>query len=80
MFICCIINVIKLIQINPNSPHWIKNKKSDNKTLSIRKITYFQYVVTVALNHEEIKKDSQRITKIKPFINKYKEGNKYGKE
>ena len=24
-----------------------------------------------ALNHEEIKKDLQRITKIKPFINKY---------
>ena len=23
------------------------------------------------LNHEEIKKDTQRITKIKPFINKY---------
>ena len=27
--------------------------------------------VTVALNYEEIKKDPQRITKIKPFINKY---------
>ena len=25
----------------------------------------------MALNHEEIKKDPQRITKIKPFINKY---------
>ena len=25
----------------------------------------------VALNHEEIKKDSQTITKIKPFIYKY---------
>ena len=23
------------------------------------------------LNHEEIKKDLQRITKIKPFVNKY---------
>ena len=27
--------------------------------------------VTVALNHEQIKKDLQRITKIKPFIDKY---------
>ena len=27
----------------------------------------FQYAVTVALNYEEIKKDPQRITKIKPF-------------
>ena len=24
-----------------------------------------------SLNHEEIKKDSQRISKIKPFISKY---------
>ena len=37
--------------------------KKDNKC--------FQYTVTVALNHEEIKKYLQRITKIKPFINKY---------
>ena len=28
----------------------------------------FQYALTVALNHEQIKKDPQRITKIKPFI------------
>ena len=31
----------------------------------------FQYAVTVAFNQEKIKKDSQRITKIKPFTNKY---------
>ena len=31
----------------------------------------FQYAVTVALNYEEIKKSPQRITKIKPFMNKY---------
>ena len=31
----------------------------------------FQYTVTVALNHEEIKKDLQEITKIKTFVNKY---------
>ena len=37
--------------------------KKDNKC--------FQYAITVALNYEEIKKDPQRITKIKPFINKY---------
>ena len=37
--------------------------KKDNK--------YFQNAVTVALNYEEMKKDPQRITKIKPFINKY---------
>ena len=31
----------------------------------------FQYTVTVPLNHEEINIDLQRITKVKPFINKY---------
>ena len=31
----------------------------------------FQYAVTVTLFHEEIKKDLQRITKNKSFINKY---------
>ena len=34
--------------------------KKDNKC--------FQYAVTVALNHKEIKQDLQRITKTKPFI------------
>ena len=28
------------------------------------------YAATVTLNHEEIKKDSQRMSKIKLFINK----------
>ena len=50
-----------------DSPDWIKsNKKSINKKDS----KCFQDAVTVALNHEEIKRDPQRITKIKPFINK----------
>ena len=31
----------------------------------------FQYIVTFALNNEEIKKDLRRITKIKSFIDKY---------
>ena len=31
----------------------------------------FQYAVTATLNHEEIKKDPQGITKIKPYLNKY---------
>ena len=39
-------------------------KKSNNKKC-------FQYAATVALYREEIKRDSQRISKIKPFVNKY---------
>ena len=37
--------------------------KKDNKC--------FPYAVTAALSYEEIKKDPQKITKIKPFIKKY---------
>ena len=29
------------------------------------------HALTVALNHEQVKKDPQRITKVKPFIDKY---------
>ena len=34
-------------------------------------LTNVFYAVTVTLNYEEIKKDPKRITKIKPFMNKY---------
>ena len=48
--------------------------------LCIRKVTInpknkdykcFQYAVTVALNHDKINNDPQRVSKIKPFINQY---------
>ena len=58
----------KCHKINPNrggsyidSPDWIKNKKEK----------CFQYIGTVTLNYEEMKKDPQRITRIKPLINKH---------
>ena len=47
---------------------WVKNKKATINPIS-KKDKCFQYAVTVTLNNKEIKKDSQRITKIKPFIN-----------
>ena len=75
MFIYCIINVKER---NPNrgrsyvdSPDWIKNKKATKNPINKKDNKYFQIHVTVALNHEETKKDPQRIMKIKPFINKY---------
>ena len=53
-----------------DSPKWLKDKKSiinpknnDNKCL--------QYAVTLALNLDKIKKNPQRASKIKPFIEKY---------
>ena len=46
-----------------------KKQKSNNNLISIKNI--FQYAVTVVLNYEEIKKDRQKVTKTKPFTNKY---------
>ena len=44
-------------------------------------LTNVFYAVTVTLNYEEIKKDPKRITKIKPFMNKYNwEGINYPSE
>ena len=51
-------------------PEWLRNKKSTiNSKNDDDKC--FQYAITVALNHEQIKKDAQRISKIKTFINLY---------
>ena len=53
-----------------DSPKWLKNKKAtinpknhDDKC--------FQYAITIALNYQNIKNNSERLTKIKPFIAQY---------
>ena len=46
-----------------DSLKWLKNKKINYKC--------FQYAVTLALNLGKIKRDPQRVSKIKPFIEKY---------
>ena len=53
-----------------DSPKWLKNKKA---TINPKNNDYkcFQYALTVALNFEQIKKDPQRISRIKPFIDQY---------
>ena len=53
-----------------DSPKWIKDKKS---TINPKNSDYkcFQYAVTLALNLDKINKNSQRISKIKPFIEEY---------
>ena len=48
----------------------VKNKKSTINP----KNNYdncFQYTLTVALNHKQIKSNPERISKIKPFIDQY---------
>ena len=53
-----------------DSPKWLKNKKS---TINPKNNDYkcFQYAVTLALNLDKINKNSQRISKIKSFIEEY---------
>ena len=73
MFIYCIINNINKSEswrIIYRSPEWIKNKKAAINPINQKDNKCFEDAETVALNYEEIKKDWQRMTKIKPFINK----------
>ena len=53
-----------------DSPKWLENKKATINPKN-NDNNCFQYAWTVALNYQSIKKDSQRISKIKPFINQY---------
>ena len=52
-----------------DSPKWLKNKKAINPKNKDDKC--FQYALTVALNYEQIKKNPQRISNIKPLIDTY---------
>ena len=53
-----------------DSPKWLKNKKATINPKS-NDDKCFRYALTVALNYEQIKKDPQRILKMKPFIDQY---------
>ena len=53
-----------------DSPKWLKDKKSTiNPKNNDDKCC--QYTLTLALNLDKIKKDPQRVSKIKPYIEKY---------
>ena len=49
---------------------WVKRKKATVNFINKNYNKCFQYATAVALNHEEIGKNSQRISKMKPPINK----------
>ena len=68
----------KYHKINPNHggsyigySDWIIKKKTTINSINKKDNKCFQYTVTVSLNHEEIGKNSERLIKIKRFINKY---------
>ena len=53
-----------------DSPEWLKNKKATINPKN-NDDNCFQYPLTVELNHQNIEKNLQRISKIKPFIDQY---------
>ena len=53
-----------------DSPKWLKDKKSTKNPIN-NDHKCFQYAVTLALNLDRIRKNPQRISKIKPFIEQY---------
>ena len=70
----CILSVLKNLRCGGSyldSSEWIKTDKATISPINKNENKCFQYAVTVALSYEEIKNDRQRITKIKPFMNKY---------
>ena len=50
------------------SPKWLKNKGSTINPKNKNDDNCFQYAITFALNHQNIGRDPQRISKIKSFI------------
>ena len=78
IFDCVQLLYYECYQTNPNcggsnidSSDWIKNKKTTINAINKKDDECFQYAVTVTLKHEEIKKISTKIIKIKSFIKKY---------
>ena len=61
---------LKTGESNIDSPGWLKNKKA---TINPRNNDddCFQYSLTVALNHKQIKSNPEMLSKIKPFIDQY---------
>ena len=53
-----------------DSPDWIKNKKATINPQN-KNNECFKYAITVALNHKKISNHSEKVSKIKPFINHY---------
>ena len=53
-----------------DSPKWLKDKKSTINPVN-NDYKCFQYAATLALNFDKIRKNPQKISKIKPFIDQY---------
>ena len=52
-----------------DTPDLIKNKKETINLVNKKDDKCFQYTINAALNHEEVERHPERITKIKHFLN-----------
>lgn len=53
------------------SPKWVLDKRATVNPKNLNDNFCFAYSIVAALYHEEINKDPQRISKVKPFISNY---------
>ena len=53
------------------SPKYLENKRTTINPKNKKDDNCFNYALTLALNHQNIEKDHQKISKIKPFINQH---------
>ena len=53
------------------SPKWLKNKGVTINPKNTKDNNCFQHAITVALNHQNIDHNPERISKLKPFVNNY---------
>ena len=54
-----------------DSPEWLKNEKATINTKN-NNDKCFQFTLTVAINHKQIKIYPEKILKLKPFIDQYR--------
>ena len=53
------------------SPDWLRNKGATINSKNTEDNECFKYAIIVALHHQEIRRNPQRISKLKPFIDNY---------
>ena len=54
-----------------SSSKWLKNKRATINPKNKKNYNCFQHDLTVASNHQNIKHNAQRISKVKPFVSQY---------
>ena len=62
---------LKIVKSYMNSPEWIVNRRATINPKNLSDNQCFQYFITVALHHQDIKNHPERITNIGPHIGLY---------